>query len=162
MMGYTHAAIGCVLALGVNHLFPSVLGRSPELLGMAVLGSLAPDLDEPQSLLGKKLAVIAHPLKLLFGHRGFTHSLAALGLVAVALFGLFSAGYGPRPSYGLAFVLGYAGHLAADWMTSSGAPLLWPNPTRYASPLPVRTGGAAEHLLAVLIVAAGAWLVRGG
>ncbi len=160
MMGYTHAAIGCALALGVNHLFPSILGRSPEIVGMAVLGSLAPDLDEPQSLLGKKLAVIAHPIKLLFGHRGFTHSLAALGLVIVVLFGLFSAGYGPRPSYGLAFVLGYAGHIASDWMTSSGTPLLWPNPARQHSPLPIRTGGVVEHVLAVGVGAVIVWLYR--
>jgi inner membrane protein len=162
MMGYTHAAIGCVLALGVNHLFPSVLGRSPEILGMAVLGSLAPDLDEPQSLLGKKLAVIAYPLKLLLGHRGFTHSLAALVLATAVLAGLFSAGYGPRPAYGLAFLLGYAGHLGADWMTSAGAPLLWPNPTRHASPLPMRTGGVMEHAVMTLVVAAGVWLASRG
>jgi len=160
MMGYTHAAIGCALVLGVHHLFPAALGSSPEVLGMAILGSLAPDLDEPQSLLGKKLAVIAHPIKLLFGHRGFTHSLAALGLAVVVLFGLGLAGYGLRPSYGLAFVLGYAGHLGADWMTSSGAPLLWPDPRRHASPLPIRTGGVAEHVLAVGVGAVVVWLSR--
>lgn len=162
MMGYTHAAIGCVLALGVHHVFPQALGNSPEVLGMAALGSLAPDIDEPQSLLGKKLAVIAHPLKLLFGHRGFTHSLAALGLVIAVLVGLSYTDYRIRPSYGLAFVLGYAGHLLADALTSSGAPLLWPNPRRFASPLPMRTGGVAEHVLAVLVAVAGAWLLKQG
>ena len=85
MMGYTHMACGCALWVGVRTLLPGPPGSLPPELALAALGSLLPDIDEPQSLLGRKLGFIAWPIKLVFGHRGFTHSLAALGLTRITL-----------------------------------------------------------------------------
>lgn len=160
MMGHTHMVCGCALWAGVRALFPGPEGSLPAELGLAALGSLLPDIDEPQSLIGRKLGFIAWPVKLVFGHRGFTHSLAAL---ALALAGLAAAaGAGLLPAAGAAaFWVGYAGHLAGDGLTTSGVPLFWPAAARVRAPLTFPTGGPAEHLLAVALAALLAWTLRG-
>lgn len=62
------------------------------LTGGVILGSLLPDIDEPNSYIGKKTSVsIAKETKIgpasvvkgIFGHRGFTHSLLASFLVFI-------------------------------------------------------------------------------
>ena len=48
-----------------------------------LLGSIFPDIDEPQSKIGRKTLGASNLIKTFFGHRGLTHSLicfAALGL----------------------------------------------------------------------------------
>jgi len=39
-------------------------------------------------------------------------------------------------------------HLAGDWLTNSGVPLLWPSNRRFVSPLRLCTGDLREYLLA--------------
>jgi len=160
MMGYTHIAVGCALWAGVRALLPGPPGSLPPELGLAALGSLLPDIDEPQSLVGRKLGFLAWPIKLVFGHRGFTHSLLALGL---ALAGLAAAtGAGLLPVAGAtAFWVGYAGHLAGDGLTISGVPLFWPAEARVRAPLAFPTGGVVEHLLAAGLAALLGWVLRG-
>jgi len=84
-----------------------------------VLGSLLPDIDEPQSRIGKRTMGISNIIKAIFGHRGATHYLIApLIILLLALFvyqsnqiyGLFTLGV----SYGYLF------HLFGDMMTISG------------------------------------------
>jgi inner membrane protein len=73
------------------------------------IGSLFPDTDTKQSLLGKLV-----PLWIIFKHRGFTHRLYGLLLftgIAVALFGE-NAGY--------SFFAGYLIHLIMDSFTKRG------------------------------------------
>jgi len=43
---------------------------------------------------------------------------------------------------------GYLFHLAGDWMTNSGVPLLWPSRRRFVAPIHLFTGDALEYLLA--------------
>ena len=160
MMGYSHMACGCALWAGVRLLFPGPPGSLPPELGLAALGSLLPDIDEPQSLMGRRLGFLAWPIKLVFGHRGFTHSLVALALVLAGL--AAAAGAGLLPAAGAAaFWVGYAGHLAGDGLTTSGVPLFWPAEARVRAPLTFPTGGVVEHLLAAGLAAALGWTLRG-
>jgi len=39
-----------------------------------IVGSIFPDVDEPDSVMGKKLSFISYPINILFGHRTITHS----------------------------------------------------------------------------------------
>lgn len=160
MMGYSHMALGCALWAGVRALLPGPAGSLGPELGLAALGSLLPDIDEPQSLIGRRLGFIAWPIKLVFGHRGFTHSLAALALALAALAGAAGAGL-LAPALAAALWVGYAGHLAGDGLTTSGVPLFWPAQGRVRAPLTFATGGAVEHLLAALLAGLAGWLLYG-
>ena len=90
---------------------------------------------------------ISAPLSILVGHRGVTHSL--LAVVAMALVLTFYGGVGG----GLvtALCIGYIVHLAGDFVTNSGIPLLWPIKRRYRLPL-ATTGGVIEPLIVLVIV----------
>ena len=106
-------------------------------LGIATISGLAPDLDTPKSSIGKRLPFISHPLGMIVGHRGLTHSLLAATL---CVFGIVW-GIGvqqSQPLYHLLllpFLIGYLSHLIGDMMNPSGVPLLWPYPQRYTFPL---------------------------
>ena len=113
-------------------------------LAMAIGGSLLPDIDHPQSWVGRRLRLISRPLAATMGHRGFTHSI--LAVIACALLlrwqGLSRGVVAP-------VVVGYLSHLGADFFTSSGLPLAWPLRRRYALPL-CKTGSLAESVIVVL------------
>lgn len=99
----------------------------PSYYGGIVLGSLLPDIDHPQSYLGRRLWFLSAPINKLFGHRGITHSLlftAILGIVTAPWWAI-------NPLFFGGILLGYFSHLLADMTTVSGIPLLYPNKKRY-------------------------------
>lgn len=57
-----------------------------------------------------------------------------------------------HPGYSVPFVVGiavgYLSHLAGDWMTNYGVPLLWPMRRRFVAPVRIFTGDALEYVLA--------------
>ncbi|MCI2285922.1 metal-dependent hydrolase [Colwellia sp. MSW7] len=53
---------------------------------LTMVGSLLPDLDHPDSTLGKRFKFISYPISALFGHRGITHSLIAVAGVSYAAY----------------------------------------------------------------------------
>jgi len=103
-------------------------------LAGSILGSLLPDIDHPNSRIGRKLPVVSRVVNKVFGHRGFTHTLLAQLLLVLSLFML--SGVVPRgiTGYYLPFafglIVGYASHLLLDMLTVSGIPLLYPFITR--------------------------------
>jgi inner membrane protein len=50
----------------------------PVALALAIGGALLPDIDHPQSWVGRRARLISQPLAALIGHRGFTHSILAV------------------------------------------------------------------------------------
>ena len=116
----------------------------------AALGGLMPDLDHPQSTLGRRIPVISYPLSHLFGHRGFTHSLLMVVLLLVVLASMTAS-----PTYeGLRWmvmplIVGYLSHILGDALTPPGVPLFYPKKKTYSlklfttrSPLETITVGA--------------------
>ncbi len=101
----------------------------PLLIGAAALGSLLPDLDaskaDQASFCGgiKPFLLPSQAIHRHLGHRGFSHSLAALLLVAVLALPLAFWWGLLLP---LALLLGYGSHLAADACTKSGIPFFYP------------------------------------
>ncbi|HTH16296.1 MAG TPA: metal-dependent hydrolase [Magnetospirillum sp.] len=122
----------------------------PQALASAALGALLPDIDHPQSWAGRKLKPISVPLAMLVGHRGITHSLIAVvaALLAISAFG---TAWMAAP-----VAIGYLSHLAADGLTPSGVPLLWPSRRRFTLNL-CRTGGMIEIILIGIVAVAGGW-----
>lgn len=138
-------------------------GARPDLvncLAAAALGSLAPDLDSPHSCLGRRLWPVSWTVSALVRHRGPTHSL--LGCLLVGLGLAVALGFYPAwHSCFLAFGIGYGSHILADWFTTEGVPLLWPQQKRFRSPLHFRTGGMVENLFGLTAGAGlGYWFYR--
>ncbi|PTC00201.1 hypothetical protein C9975_08825, partial [Thalassospira xiamenensis] len=53
-------------------------------LALVLAGAALPDIDHPQSTLGKRVKFLSYPISTLFGHRGITHSLALLAALYFA------------------------------------------------------------------------------
>jgi inner membrane protein len=118
-----HLLIGAGLGLAAAH----YTGAEPVTAGLIVLaaavGAVAPDIDHPGSFISRRL----WPLRFLvfwLPHRGVTHSMLAVLLVAVG-------GWELSPVYGGMFAAGWLSHILADMLTPSGVPLLWPVRRRF-------------------------------
>jgi inner membrane protein len=145
MMAGSHVAVGVAAwAWIAPHLgFPAL---DPVALTLAVGGALLPDIDHPQSWVGRRVRVISYPLAALIGHRGFTHSI-----LAVVACGLLLRWRGLGRAVVDPLVVGYLSHLAADLMTSGGLRLAWPLRQRFAIAL-CRTGSRGELAIVTSLV----------
>ncbi|MEM6254822.1 MAG: metal-dependent hydrolase [Cyanobacteria bacterium P01_D01_bin.156] len=99
----------------------------------AAIGGLLPDLDHPESALGRRFLLISVPLASIFGHRGFTHSLLAVTLLLGLLIAIMMLpGYGYWAWLVAPLIIGYLSHILGDSMTPSGVPLFWPKKRSYS------------------------------
>src|SRR5580698_10778749 len=114
MMARSHVVVGLatwVAMAPVLHLPP----LDPVYLGLVAAGSLLPDIDHPQSWVGRRTRPISTAIASTFSHRGITHSaIAVIGLTML----LLHVGY--RRGGVSALVIGYLSHLAADMLTPRG------------------------------------------
>lgn len=149
MMAGSHVIAGAALWAVTAKLTGGIAVDVPA-LAAAALGALLPDIDHPKSWAGRKLKIISVPLAYVVGHRGVTHSLVAVlaGMAALVTLGL---DWVAAP-----LVIGYLSHLAADGLTPSGVPLLWPLKRRFSLNL-CRTGSMGETVIVALIALAGGW-----
>ena len=86
-------------------------------LGAVGLGALLPDIDEPNSYIGRRFEFISIPLKILgIRHRTFTHYL--IFPLMVFLISLFLSGIYQLAGFGLA--LGILMHDIGDMLTKGG------------------------------------------
>lgn len=125
MKGYTHLNCGISLSLAVcGDIINGI---------WLVAGSILPDVDSKNSLLGKTFPFIPKLIK----HRTLTHSI------------IFIASAFILNKY---LAIGCALHVFLDMMTKMGCPLLYP--IRYNSRLPlagfVKTGGKFEAFIFIL------------
>ncbi len=121
-------------------------------LPLIALGSIFPDIDEPNSYIGKRMPGFSHIVSMLFGHRGFTHFLAFPAILC--FLGVY---FFPNLVFFIyAFCFGILMHQIGDMVTKSGIPkyffplaygpfknlkaVLLPQPFRF------RTGGKVEML----------------
>jgi len=93
------------------------LDESYIFLGSAAVGSVLPDIDEPNSYIGKRLAFLSFPLKIIgIPHRTITHYLIFPLLIALTAF--FTSGIVKISLFGLAF--GILMHDVGDMLTKGG------------------------------------------
>ncbi len=150
MMAGSHVALGAAAWVAAAPLL-GASSLSPVALGLAVTGSLLPDLDHPKSWMGKRLRPVSHLLSAVFGHRGVTHSLLAV-VACTAL--LLRQGL-PREVVA-PLAVGYLSHLAADLLTPGGLRLAWPFRGTWALPL-CRTGSPMEPLVVAALLCGAGW-----
>lgn len=145
MLFKTHVALGFLAALGFTLLIPS---PNPILFFAIILFlNAVPDIDTDRSRIGKKFWYISKPLRFIFGHRGFFHSIypGVILLLAFMTIGL--------PYLGIACLLGYATHLLTDSITREGINWLHPFSTlRVQGFIEVGTLTETVFFLAVLAV----------
>ena len=122
----TGGAVFAGAAVGV------ILYQSPEITGDVLLssgivavttmvGSLLPDIDHPESFLGRRLRLISKPVYRWFGHRTLTHSLFFMAGVTSVL------AYCQFEEAGIGLGLGILSHILLDFLSlGSGVALLYP------------------------------------
>lgn len=140
MMAKSHAAIGLaswVVVAPLLHFPPLNLVD----LGVALAGAMLPDIDHPQSWVGRRSRPVSTVVAGMLGHRGITHSAVAVAaLVAVLMHGGYSR------AIIAALAIGYLSHLAADMLTPRGLRLAWPLRRVWGWPV-CRTGSPAEPVI---------------
>ncbi len=140
---------------------------APFFIGAVLLGSLAPDIDEPGSWIGRRLWFLAWPIKLIalvapsLRHRGVTHFLIlpiAMMVISVFLHNVLLA----------AFAIGWLMHTVGDLLTVGGIrgyfyPLLrdkkivlLPDGFRFY------TGGVVESALITLLLGVNGYIAATG
>jgi len=123
--------------------------NNPLFIFFITLGAVFPDLDEPQSYIGRKLYFISYPLRWIgLKHRTITHSfIFPAAAVSVAMF------FYNIPL--LLFLYGYFIHLVGDMLTVTGIPALYPVSKKYYNLFPdklrFRTGSPTEYILISLL-----------
>ena len=109
MLAGTHIALA--VALG------TATGASTTTLSLLAFGSLLPDIDHPQSTIGRTCAMVSGPLYRRFGHRRHVHGFPVWGALTVL-------GFLWWPFWWIG--LGALSHCFVDCLNTSGVPLLLP------------------------------------
>ena len=122
-------------------------------LGGIVIGSLLPDIDEPNSFVGRRTFGLSKLIKKTFGHRGLTHSL-----LFWLLFSLLY--YKFQNDFTLGLSLGYVFHIIGDFFSRQGVPLFFPfTKKKFRAPLTYKTGTVQERALLVVALVAFVYIV---
>lgn len=168
MTGSTHAAGGLAVGCAVGAALARWPGDLVTIITCAIfslLGALLPDIDHPDSMIGRRLPGVSHATAAAFGHRGLVHTVWAaggFGLLAFFLAGWLGGALGVVGVVGdiqvpatLATMAGALSHLALDSLTRSGVTPLSPlHPWHLRGP--VRTGSVVDHMIGALTAAG--WL----
>lgn len=128
-------------------------------IGASAVGSLIPDIDLPNSTIGKKVKPISIIINKMFGHRTITH--APIWIIPLLILHKFM----PNIAHGLSantitllqhtivgYVAGFVCHLLGDMFTVGGIPLLYPfKRTRFH--LTNIESGKHDAILSVIVTA---------
>jgi len=109
------------------------------------IGSKIPDIDTPNSNIGKKIRPISNLINVIFKHRGFFHSLIFIIIVGIILF-LTKI---PQPLT-IALLLGYLSHLLLDLFSDKKHGIFWPFQIKFKGP--IKTASISESVLFVALI----------
>ncbi|HIQ50991.1 MAG TPA: metal-dependent hydrolase [Nautiliaceae bacterium] len=134
-----------------NNLNPTSNLPIPFYIGL-IIGSFFPDIDEPNSYIGKKLSFLSKFLrKIGLKHRTLTHSIFfpfTLFLLIILLSNL-------NTFFIKGFIVGAIFHIIGDAITISGVPIFYPiSKKRYfllPSFLRFKVGGIAENIIIFIL-----------
>jgi len=127
----THLLTSFAGAVGLSHLTEIPIGLA--FTAGLIVGTLLPDIDEPNSFISRRTSItitkrksgkrkrvgLSTLIHMLFGHRGFTHSIAATGILSLLL-------YVWMHPFVIGLVIGYGFHIVGDFFSKRGVPLLHP------------------------------------
>lgn len=123
MRGKQHLEFGIVsgtaIAAGLAYTgFLPVIETVP-FIGLSMIGSVYPDIDHPESSIGRKIPWLSNFLFKTFGHRTYTHMIFPWILISFGFYFL------PKWSWG--FMIGIFSHLYLDSLTIKGTPFFIKN-----------------------------------
>lgn len=146
MKGGTHLAAGAVTGLILASTKSLPLSDSITILSCSLLGSLAPDVDNTTSKLGRHIAPASFLIQLLIGHRTMFHA----PLFWIALLTMITGNISGSGAAILGFSGGVVSHLILDLLNPKGIPLLWPWRKRFALPV-TKSGGLLDRLIGAML-----------
>ena len=154
MQGTTHMLGGAAAAGLVAALIPetSSLVTVAASMGIGAIGGLIPDIDHAHSKISKTLWPLGQIMSRVFTHRGVIHSP-----ILYVLLWVFWTMFCPDVKlllYGTMLFVGIASHLLLDCLNPTGVPLLYPISSKKYHFAKIRTGGAFENVVRVLLVVA--------
>lgn len=141
MLFFTHVVFAFLL--GIISLKLIDITNIPLFIAFIFIGSIVPDIDNPNSRLGRKLPVISHLIKFTLGHRGIFHSLWPLFLISFLLSSI-------NIEISIGLFIGYLSHLFLDALTISGVRFLYPLKFRIKGF--ISTGSLIEKFFLFLVV----------
>lgn len=148
MMFRTHIAFGFLVGLFLIQMWSP--NNQILFIAMVLMGSALPDIDHPESKVGKRVKIIG----LLFEHRGFFHSIFAALILYLVLLSFSS--FAVYSVYITGLVVGYLSHILIDAITREGIMPFHPL-SRFRLNGPIHTGKIAEYIILVLLVVFDVW-----
>ena len=169
MLGKNHVVFGCTGWLVASRLMPEYIPDAQTTVGalsfaFVAAGALLPDIDSPNSIMGRRLSCISKPLASLQGDmsngQAFRHSRGITHAVWIWLIGYFllmKANFSDISVtvMGLAVLFGAFSHLLGDTFTVSGVRLFWPVKFRVRTPFYFKTGTMPEYLMTYALLVVG-------
>ena len=141
MMFRTHIVFSLLAGLLVMNFFEF---NKYLFIAIVLIFGAMPDMDHPNSKLGRKIKILSRPIKFIFGHRKLLHSLAFLAPICLFFWIFFNDWWIP-------VAVGYVSHLIADGLTKQGINFIYPL-KRFSIKGPVETGGILEVILFYLVL----------
>ncbi|MBU4642997.1 metal-dependent hydrolase, partial [Bacillus toyonensis] len=126
----THLTTSMVIALPILAFTDTLTVTNIAAVG---LGALLPDIDEPNSFIGRRTRGVSDLIHAVFDHRGMTHSLVGIAFTSILM--LLLANLTPLSFItALCVVFGYCLHIIEDSFSVSGVKWLLPfSKKRYQS-----------------------------
>lgn len=134
MMVSTHVTaalavtIASLTALAYYDIYGIPVSQIAPFIFAVMIGSVFPDIDEPESWIGRRTKIISNMIKMVFGHRGMTHTLVCSVFVFVALTAWVHYLDWKQDFYYIffGFSTGWVLHSFGDAHTKSGVKFLMP------------------------------------
>lgn len=143
MTGKTHASCGLLVGALTKEYFHTDLFTSITVITLAVISSLVPDICHTQSKIGRRFKLISFFIRMIFGHRTFTHSLLFIAIIVCLLYVIQTPSY-----YLVTIILGLLSHVILDMLTPRGVKLFYPIPINVKFLVVFKTGGLVDISLA--------------
>ena len=151
MLAPTHSIFGIFLTLIFLAVFGIQWSLHWTIILVAIIGSIMPDIDHPQSVIGRFFYPVSSYLERRYGHRTITHSFigwiiaslafAVIVLLVICIFYILNIawklefGYWSlMPRWIAAFSISYFSHLILDMFNKRGAQMFWPDTGRDVLP----------------------------
>ena len=150
MTGKTHASCGFLVGALAIEYYETDLFISVTVVTLAIISSLLPDICHAQSRIGRRFKFISIIIRLLFGHRTFTHSILFVSIIAALLYMIQTPNY-----YLITIICGLLSHVILDMLTPRGVKLLYPIPISIKFPVQFKTGGLIDLSLATALTIGG-------
>ncbi|MEX6340531.1 metal-dependent hydrolase [Staphylococcus arlettae] len=150
MTGKTHASCGFLVGALAIEYYETDLFISVTVVTLAIISSLLPDICHAQSKIGRRFKFISIIIRLLFGHRTFTHSILFVSIIAALLYMIQTPNY-----YLITIICGLLSHVILDMLTPRGVKLLYLIPISIKFPVQFKTGGLVDLSLATALTIGG-------